>query len=175
MGHVGSWRRAAAGAVAHISATVFGESISARGATAGAPNPELPIPAAGRRSATDLSGAGSTKRARAVATRTPGSASGEECRNAGSAPLPPAIVSPAKRSGGSARTTAASGGRRCSKARNRAGAYTSRGYASEPAAATAAGPAPAAGAKGARPGKSTARQATHAGSKARTGKGLQQG
>ena len=48
--NVGSRLCARAGPAAHLSAAIFGESISPRGAAAGASKPELPIPAARRRS-----------------------------------------------------------------------------------------------------------------------------
>ena len=71
---------------------------------------------------------------------------------------PPAIVGPAKRCTGPARTTAANGGWRCSKARSHERASTT----GDPASRPAAGPASAAGAKDASPGQRTAGQATSA-------------
>ena len=78
MGQLGSQFRTSAGPAACLPAAIFRESISARGAAAGAAKPELPLPAARRRSAAALSGAASAKRARAFAAGKAGRASGKK-------------------------------------------------------------------------------------------------
>ena len=67
MGQVEPQLRAGARPAAGLPAAIFGDSISARGAAAGAAKPELPLPAARRRSAAALSGAASARRSRTCA------------------------------------------------------------------------------------------------------------
>jgi len=153
---MGSWLRTPAGPAAYLPATVFGESISARGAAASASKPELPIPAARRRSATALSGAAGAKCAPAPgATR---SASRKQRPASRPARLESTSFDPAGRSLAAARTVAAKRQWRSSEANRRPNAFSGARPASPATrtAATASGRPWAASIKGTGPEQTTA-------------------
>ena len=153
MGHVGSWLCARAGPAAYLSATIFGESISPRGAAAGASKPELPIPAARRRIATALSSTAGAKCARAPGAAR--SASGKQRPASRPARLEPTSFDPAGRSLAAARTVAAKWQRRSSEADLRPSAFSGARPDSPVTGTAATTSAWAAGTKGTGPEQTT--------------------